>query len=185
MINLPNTLTLMRILAVPAFLSMLTEGRYQLALIIFMAAGATDALDGAIARLTDTRTELGAHLDPLADKLLLLSSFIALGILGEIPLRLMIMVIVRDVVILGGFSLSALLVGRSMPMSPTLPGKLTTFAQLVTVSAVMLVLAEWIKPPPGFLTITFITTGLLTLFSGIDYVRLGLTWYQKSGAAEQ
>ena len=76
MLNIPNALTFLRILAVPLFLSLLADGRYQPALIVFALAGLTDALDGAVARLTDTRTELGSYLDPFADKLLLVSAFI-------------------------------------------------------------------------------------------------------------
>jgi cardiolipin synthase len=68
-LNIPNTITLLRIVAVPFFLSLLVEGSYRAALVVFLAAGISDGIDGAIARLTNARTELGAHLDPLADKL--------------------------------------------------------------------------------------------------------------------
>ncbi|RMF25614.1 MAG: CDP-alcohol phosphatidyltransferase family protein, partial [Deltaproteobacteria bacterium] len=131
MLNIPNTITLMRLFAVPVFLSLLADGDYRLALIVFVIAGLTDAVDGAVARLTDTRTELGAHLDPLADKLLLVSAFITLGILGAVPVQLMIVVIVRDTVILGGFVLSAIVVGKSITVAPSVWGKLTTFFQIL------------------------------------------------------
>ena len=78
-LTLPNLLTLCRIVAIPIFLILLEELRFADALVVFVAAGITDALDGAIARLTHTKTTLGAYLDPAADKALLVSSFIALG----------------------------------------------------------------------------------------------------------
>ena len=84
-LTLANFLTLLRLFAIPIFLVFLVDGRYPEALGVFVAAGVTDALDGAIARLTHTKTTLGSYLDPAADKLLLLSSFIALGFLAAMP----------------------------------------------------------------------------------------------------
>ena len=103
MLNLPNFLTIVRILTIPAFLILLTNGRPGIALAVFVAGGLTDALDGAIARLTDSRTELGAVLDPLADKLLLLSSFCVLALLGAVPSWLTVLVIIRDVILVTGY----------------------------------------------------------------------------------
>ncbi len=180
MLNVPNSLTLMRILAVPLFLNLLVDALYEAALLVFILAGVTDAVDGAVARLTNSRTELGAHLDPLADKLLVLASFIALGILGEVPLRLMIMVIVRDVVILTGFILTAVVVGQSMAMKPSIWGKLTTFLQLLSICLVMFDLALWLEVSDAFLQAVFIATGAATLISGAGYVLEGLRFYQAS-----
>lgn len=177
-LNIPNALTLARILAVPLFLSLLVEGEYQLALIVYLLAGVTDAVDGMIARLWDMRTELGAHMDPLADKLLVISSFIALGIEGTMPRPLMIIVITRDVVILGGFLLTAALVGRSMEMSPSIWGKLTTFTQLLSVTLVLVDMARWWNVPTLALNAVFVTTGVVSFVSGSDYVVRGLRWYQ-------
>src|SRR4029079_853953 len=83
--TIPNMLTLLRLFAIPVFLILLFDLRYREALAIFVAAGIHDALDGAIARLTHTKTTLGAYLDPAADKLLLMSAFVALAILPEVP----------------------------------------------------------------------------------------------------
>ena len=182
MLNIPNTLTLLRILAVPVFLSLLVDGTYGAALIIFFAAGVTDAVDGAIARLTDTRTELGAHLDPLADKLLLVSSFIALAVLEAIPLQLMITVIVRDTIILGGFITTAVVVGQSMEMAPSIWGKLTTFLQLLTVCTVLLGLAEVFVLPPAGRGMLFGATALASFVSGAGYMLEGIRWYQQRTA---
>jgi len=183
-LNVPNTITLLRIFAVPVFLSLLADGDYQVAVIVFIVAGLTDAVDGAVARLTDSKTELGAHLDPLADKLLLVSAFITLGILGAVPVQLMITVIVRDTVILGGFVLSAIVVGQSIRVAPSVWGKLTTFAQIVTVSLVLVSLAEWLPVPPLLLSVLFLATAFLTFASGIDYVVYGVRWYQSIEAGK-
>ncbi|MBI5505625.1 MAG: CDP-alcohol phosphatidyltransferase family protein [Deltaproteobacteria bacterium] len=179
-LNIPNALTLARILAVPLFLSLLVEGEYNLALVVFIAAGITDAVDGMIARLWDMRTELGAHMDPLADKLLVVSSFIALAIEGVVPRPLMIIVITRDVVILGGFLLTAALVGRSMEMAPSIWGKLTTFTQLLSVTLVLVDIARWWDVPTPALNVIFVATGAVSFVSGSHYVVRGLKWYQSA-----
>ncbi len=180
MLNVANTLTLLRILAVPLYLNLLVDGLHEAAFLVFLGAGITDGLDGAVARLTNTRTELGAHLDPLADKLLVISAFIALGLLHEIPLRLMILVIVRDAVILGGYLVSAVVVGEAMPMAPSMWGKLTTFLQILSIGVVMLALSGWWMAPVGLREGVFIATGIATLVSGAGYVVDGIRFYQAS-----
>jgi len=183
MFNIPNVLTLARILAVPLFLSLLVEGENDAALTIYLIAGMTDAIDGMIARTWNMRTELGAHMDPLADKLLVVSSFIALGIMGLVPRPLMIVVIMRDVVILGGFLLTAAIVGKSMEMKPSLSGKLTTFTQLLSVTLVLVDLAQWLDVPTTVLNAVFIATGVASFISGSGYVLRGMRWYAASGPA--
>jgi cardiolipin synthase (CMP-forming) len=180
MFNVPNILTLLRILGVPLFLSLLVEGENDWALIVFITAGITDAVDGMVARMWNMRTELGAHMDPLADKLLVVSSFIALGIMGLVPRPLMIIVITRDVVILGGFLLTAAVVGKSMEMKPSLSGKLTTFTQLLSVSLVLVDLAEWWDVPSAILYLVFVATGAASFISGSGYVLRGMKWYAAS-----
>ena len=181
MLNIPNILTLARILAVPLFLSLLVEGENNAALSIFIIAGITDAVDGMIARMWNLRTELGAHMDPLADKLLVVSSFIALGIMGLVPRPLMIVVIMRDVIILGGFLLTAAVVGKSMEMKPSISGKLTTFTQLLSVTLVLIHLAKWWNIPAVALNVVFIATGCASFVSGSGYVLRGMKWYAASG----
>src|SRR5260370_9977313 len=85
LLNLPNFLTLCRLASIPIFLTFLTRQRYTEALYVFAAAAVTDGLDGAVARWFDSRTELGAFLDPFADKLMLVSAFVVLTIAGELP----------------------------------------------------------------------------------------------------
>lgn len=177
MLNIPNTITLLRIVAVPFFLSLLVEGSYQAALIVFIVTGLSDGVDGAIARLTNTRTELGAHLDPLADKLLLVSSFIALGVLDLVPIQLMITVILRDIVILGGYITNAVVTGHPMEMKPSLWGKLTTFLQIASVTVVLARLAELVELSPPLLAGLYSVTAAACFISGAGYVIEGIRWY--------
>ncbi len=179
--NVPNILTLLRILSVPLFLSLLVEGENNLALVVFIGAGVTDAVDGMIARMWHLRTELGAHMDPLADKLLVVSSFIALGIMGAVPRPLMIVVILRDVIILGGFLMTAALTGKTMEMNPSLAGKLTTFTQLLSVTLVLVDLAQWFDVPPTVLNGVFFATAIASFVSGGGYVLRGMKWFSTSG----
>ena len=89
-------------MSVPVIFWLLLTGRTQLAFLIFVLAGISDAVDGYLAKRFDWRTELGAYLDPLADKLLIVSIYIALGVRGELPLWLIIMVVSRDILIVAG-----------------------------------------------------------------------------------
>src|SRR5207249_45019 len=122
-LNVPNFLTLLRIVAIPCFLILLEDLRYREALAVFVAAGVTDGLDGAIARLTHTKTTLGAFLDPAADKALLVSAFIALGFMHAVPRWLVVIVISRDVLIVLGYFLLFMLARQTMEVRPSVAGK--------------------------------------------------------------
>src|SRR5438105_13708425 len=100
--NLPNSLTFLRIILIPFFVGFLIYGHYGLALLTLIVAGITDILDGVIARLANNRTKLGAYLDPLADKLLLTSAFVTLSILHLVPLSVSILLVSRDLDLIGG-----------------------------------------------------------------------------------
>jgi cardiolipin synthase len=100
--NVPNFLTILRILSIPVFVIFLLYDHFFVALLIFIGAGITDGLDGWIARVFNQRTTIGSYLDPIADKLILLTSFIVLAVLGIIPSWLTVIVIARDVIILLG-----------------------------------------------------------------------------------
>jgi len=176
-LNIPNTITLLRIVAVPFFLSLLVDGSYRAALVVFLAAGISDGIDGAIARLTNARTQLGAHLDPLADKLLLVSAFVALAVLELMPVQLMIIVIMRDIVILGGYVTNAVITGRPMEMRPSAWGKATTFLQILTVVVVLVRQAEVIAIEPFVLAVIFAITAAACSVSGAGYVIDGIRWY--------
>jgi cardiolipin synthase len=182
-LNLPNFLTLLRIVAIPVFLIFLTDDRVGAALIVFVLAGITDSLDGAIARLTNSRTTLGAYMDPLADKMLILSAFVAFASMDVVPRWLTVVVISRDVVILLGYLSLFLLTQRLMEIRPSAISKAATFLHLVTLSVVLLSLWRAGSVSSGLQGILFGTTGFVTAVSGFHYIYRGLRWYQQADAA--
>ena len=133
LLNLPNILTLCRIGMVPIFLVLLSKDRYTEALYVFVLAAMTDGLDGAVARWFDIRTELGAFLDPFADKLMLLSAFVVLTIEHALPVWLLILTAIRDIVIVVGYLMISFAAGERLPVRPSVFGKLTTVMQIVCV----------------------------------------------------
>jgi cardiolipin synthase len=140
---LPNFISLARLVLVPISVDMIGLRRWPEALAIFVIAGASDALDGWIARRFDLRSELGAYLDALADKALLICNFIALAIVGVLPMALALLVVSRDVMIVGAVILSWLL-DRPMQIRPLWISKANTFAQIAFVAAALAALAlDW------------------------------------------
>src|SRR5262249_58872248 len=115
-LNLPNLISLGRLLLVPLAISLILEDSYGTAFWVFVVAGVSDALDGFIAKRFDRRTRLGALLDPLADKVLLVSVYVTLGIAGQIWAWLVVLVVFRDVMIIGGFFLIHALL--ALPQTP-------------------------------------------------------------------
>jgi cardiolipin synthase len=175
-LNLPNLITLLRIVVIPVFLILLTDGRYRDALILFVLAAATDSLDGAIAQLTHTRTTFGTYIDPLADKLLLMGSFVVLAFLGFVPRWLAILVISRDVTILIGFVVLFFMTRRFIAVQPSLIGKASTFLQLLTVTLTLLSLhnPDWHLPLIRHSVI--LLAGGATTVSGFQYLYRALLW---------
>jgi cardiolipin synthase len=133
---LPNIISLLRLLLVPVIIGFVANEQWQFALYGFVIAGLSDAVDGYIARNYDLRTELGAYLDPLADKALLVSMFVTLGILGSFPFWLVTLVVTRDVLIVGGILLAWLL-GSPMAMRPAKLSKLNTVGQILFVGTTL------------------------------------------------
>ena len=111
--SIPNLITLARILSVPIIVWAITSGEMMIAFILFVIAGISDAVDGYLAKRFDMASELGAYLDPLADKALIVSIYVSLGIAGAIPRWLVIFVVARDIMIVGAVMLSWLM-GRPM-----------------------------------------------------------------------
>jgi cardiolipin synthase len=183
MLNVPNFLTLLRIIAIPVFLIFLTDGRVGAALVVFVLAGITDSLDGAIARLTNSRTTLGAYMDPLADKMLVLSAFVVFAAMDVVPRWLTVVVISREVIILTGYMTLFLLTQQLMEIRPSAISKAATFFHLVTLSGVLLSLWRGESPTTGIRATLFTITGLITAASGFHYIYRGLRWYQQQGAA--
>jgi cardiolipin synthase (CMP-forming) len=169
--NLPNTITLIRVILIPFFVDLMIYGYYRLGLLVFVAACLTDALDGMIARLTNSKTELGAFLDPMADKLLIVSSFVTLAILTKIPVWLVIIVVSRDIILTLG-SMVIYFTGHSLSIKPSLLGKATTFLQLLVVTLTLVLVAYGIKS--DYLRSAYWITAGLTVASGVQYVIRGM-----------
>ena len=127
--SIPNLIAIARILLVPVVVWAIGSGEMLLAFLLFLAAGVSDAVDGFIAKRFNMTSEIGAYLDPLADKALIVSIYIALGITEVIPRWLVILVVSRDIMIIGGVLLSWL-VGNPIKVKPLLVSKLNTFAQI-------------------------------------------------------
>ena len=169
--NLPNILTLIRVLLIPLFVILIINKVFSWALVTFVVAGITDAADGLIARLTRQRTELGAYLDPIADKLLLSSAFITLAIIELIPSWLTVIVVTRDVIILIGF-LMFFLTNRRPRMAPSLVSKVTTFFQISMV--ILFLLSEYYSIPKMVYHVAIFGVIIFTIISGTHYVFLGV-----------
>lgn len=168
--TVPNLLTLTRILLTPLLLWFLVNHKMTQAFLVFFVAGLTDVLDGLIARRFHQKSRFGAILDPLADKFLLVSSFLMLGRLGLLPLWLVVIVVLRDVVIVSGTG-ALFCLRLPVEIQPTLLGKLTTLTQLLTVLSALgsslMAVAPWDK-------VLVAITALCSLASGAQYVKKGL-----------
>lgn len=182
MLTLPNFLTLLRIIAIPVFLMFLTNGNHAAAFLLFLAAGVTDTVDGAVARLTNSGSDLGAVLDPMADKLLLLSSFIVLGFSGAIAPWLVVLVVLRDIIVVLGYGAVFVVDHVWLEVAPSRLGKLSTFFQLFTVGFALMALARPFLPLATINLVMQTVTGALTAASGIQYVYRGLLWHQRRGS---
>jgi cardiolipin synthase len=155
---------------IPLFVIFIMDKHYGWALITFVIAGITDGIDGLIARITHQRTELGAYLDPIADKLLLFSAFITLAIVEIIPSWLVVIVITRDVIILVGF-LVMLLTGYHPKINPRLLSKMTTAFQIITIALVLL--SGYYPTFKELSVIAVYGTAVMTILSGSQYIFIG------------
>jgi cardiolipin synthase len=176
--NLPNTLTILRILSIPVFVICLLYDRFFIALLIFIGAGITDGLDGLIARFCHQRTAIGAYLDPIADKLMLTTAFIVLAVLGIIPSWLTVIVITRDVIILLGI-LILHLTSHQVKINPIFLGKTSTVLQIVTIGWALLTPSS-IVMKTLFPAIMWVTAGLIAL-SGLHYIYIGTKYFNEQG----
>jgi cardiolipin synthase len=182
MLTLPNCLTLLRIVAIPIFLIFLANGNYGAAFMLFVAAGVTDTVDGTVARLTNSRSDLGAVLDPMADKLLLLSSFLVLGFSGGIATWLVVLVVLRDVIVVLGYMAVFVVDHEWMEVAPSQLGKLSTFFQLFTVGFALMHLARPSLPLSVTNVILQAAAAAVTAASGTQYVYRGLLWHQRKAS---
>jgi len=169
--NLPNILTILRILLIPVFINLLIYHYYGWALTIFLTAALTDSLDGLIARVSNQRTRLGTYLDPMADKLLLTASFLALAILQIIPVWSAVIVVSRDLILILG-ALILHLTQAQIEILPTSLGKSTTALQLIYVTLVLVTAV--VQGNTVTLFPVLVGTVGLTILSGLHYIYRGI-----------
>lgn len=171
-LNIPNTLTIARIVIIPVLITAIIYDRYRSALYLFVIAALTDMLDGLFARLTNQKTPLGTFLDPLADKFLLVSSFIIFTVYGWIPKWFTIIVISRDIIVVIGYFL-LYMITRSLTVEPVFLGKAAISIQLCILAYVLLKVNMVGLPPvhDGL----FILAAVLTAISGLQYIYRGFT----------
>lgn len=178
--HLPNALTLFRLGLLVPFLLFLCRQEYVSSFYTFLFAGLTDALDGFLARRFHWQSFLGSFIDPLADKLLIVSSFIALALIGLLPWWLVALVFLRDLTISVGVLAWYYFIRRKLEFNPTLLSKINTTLQLVLIISCLFELAYF--PFPDFFRNTLIgLTTMTTLITYIDYVVIGskMAWPKK------
>ncbi len=178
--NVPNVITVFRIFLVPVVIWLIISDQMKLAFFVFAAAGATDALDGFLAKRFGWRTELGAYLDPLADKLLLVSIYIVLGLAGHLPVWLVIAVVSRDLLIVGAFLLTWIL-DRPLEVRPLLISKANTASQIVLAALVLVNVGfalGWLLLIQQLVWIT----GALTILSAAFYL---VAWLRQMSDYEE
>ncbi len=166
--NIPNIITVFRIFLVPFVIWLIIDGDMQLAFAAFLLAGLSDALDGYLAKRYGWQTELGAYLDPIADKVLLVSIYVVLGLFSHLPVWLVIAVVSRDILIVGAFMLSWML-DRPVTVHPLLISKANTASQIVLAAFVLCDLGFAL----GFDDVTRALswlTGVLTILSAGAYL---------------
>ncbi|MBW1859907.1 MAG: CDP-alcohol phosphatidyltransferase family protein [Deltaproteobacteria bacterium] len=174
--NIPNALTLLRVLLTPLFAILLIKRFFDHALLVFAIAALSDGLDGLIARLFRQKTTLGAFLDPAADKLLLVTAFVTLAIQALIPSWLAVIVISRDIVILFGVALVTI-TGHTLEPRPSVLSKITTVAQGACVISVLL--GYNVPDLDGIKGALFWFTAGMTVISGLQYIYRGLNILQE------
>lgn len=179
-LSLPNLISVMRLLLVPLIVSLMLGKDYELAFAIFLVAGISDAVDGFIAKRFDLMTTLGAYLDPIADKALLVSVYVTLGVQGQIAQLVVTLVVARDMMIVGAVILSWV-IGHPLRIAPLMLSKINTAAQ-ITLAALMLAVLGF---APEWHTVTiygqWIVAGT-TLLSGFAYF---LAWFASVSAWER
>lgn len=166
--SIPNILTIGRLLLVPIVVWAIAQGYLHIALVLFVVAGVTDAVDGWIAKTFDQKTELGAYLDPLADKALLVSIYVSLAVFGFIPQWIAILVVSRDIMIVGAVVLSYVL-DRPLTIQPLLISKANTTAQIVF-AALVLAAKGFALAMDQVLLVAMVAVAALTIASALAYL---------------
>ena len=168
----PILLSLLRFGSVPVLILFLREREYAVAVAIFVGAGITDGLDGWIAKKFNCVTRLGSILDPIADKVLIVSTYVVLVLLGDLPFWLLLLIVFRDAGIIGGYLILDTL-HDSVPLHPSFLSKVNTLLQIILVAVVLIDRAGWVHLP-WLNEFLIVLVGLTTLISGIHY---GYLWF--------
>jgi cardiolipin synthase len=166
--NLANLITLGRLLAVPLIVWLVLGGEYVATFWVFAAASVSDAVDGYVAKHFDQRSDLGALLDPIADKALIVSLFVTLGLAGDLPNWLVILVVFRDLLIIGGFLLAAALT-QPIAWRPLMVSKVNTTLQLVLIVVLLAQLAFGFVGERVIMGLIYLV-GATTVASGAAYI---------------
>jgi cardiolipin synthase (CMP-forming) len=178
-VNLPNLITFGRILTVPITVYLLMQSAYLAAFLLFLLAGASDALDGYLAKRNNQATELGAILDPLADKALLVGVYVTLGLQGNLPNWLVVLVVFRDVLIVGGVII-LFLIRLEVKMRPLIISKINTAAQIGLAALVLAELGLKLDIM-GFVEAIIYVVGVTTVISGASYM---VSWARQMAGIE-
>ncbi len=167
--SLPNLITLGRLISVPVAIWLILSNELMAAFVLFVLAGVSDAVDGFIAKRFDQRTEIGALLDPIADKSLLVSVYVTLGLSGNLPTWLVILVVFRDVMIIGGFVLSQIL---ALPVQhkPIIISKINTALQIALAGVQLARLGFGAVDFSPFVQVLIYTVAATTILSGTAYL---------------
>lgn len=170
--TIPNLISVFRLITVPLIVWLISIQQFSLAFWLFLLAGISDGVDGFIAKNFNQSSELGAHLDPLADKVMLVAVFLALGIQGLLPLWLVVLVISRDLLIIGAVILTWVL-HQPIPMKPLMVSKANTLSQIILVCLTMAAMAFDIELGL-FLNLFVVLVAVLTVLSTLAYL---LDWF--------
>ncbi len=176
-LSLPNLISIVRLMLVPLIVSLMLGKDYELAFALFVIAGVSDAVDGYIAKRFDMRTVLGAYLDPIADKALLVGVYVTLGVQGEMAQLLVTLVVSRDLLIVGAVILSYI-VGHPLKIAPLMLSKLNTLTQILLAAAMLASLGFLPALDPVLVPGQWIVAAT-TLLSGLAYF---LAWFASISA---
>lgn len=178
--DIPNAISILRIVLVVPFIALMLQREFGWALVLFFVAGISDGIDGYLAKRNNWISRLGSILDPLADKLLLVSSFVTLGWLGVIPVWLVLAVLLRDLIIISGAVAFHMVVGK-YEMQPTIISKLNTFFQIMLVLSTVFSKGLYSLPQSALHGLVYIVLAT-TILSGGDYI---YTWGKKTYHAKK
>jgi len=176
--TIPNLITTIRIILTPIFVIYIINDELISGLIVLVISGISDGIDGMVARLFNQKSKLGAYLDPMADKIILISAFITLGIRQMLPAWLAVMVISRDILILMGISIM-FLHGMKIDIKPSISSKITTCLQFITL--ILILSKDYLAGFQGYYRYLFYVTAFFTTISFLQYTH---QWFKLTGDAK-